>query len=314
MFHLLNTVVGLQNIPCVLNLVVSRYCQCGVMSHRIHRHRYTVHSLDFMFWDCICRKCRKEKPDHQSSFIPLRSSWFMHCWEFHCIDQIFIVRHWWITGKNIIIFWTFLKSKYANSLFFTCWAFMLLHISFVFALTSGNCELSKLIQEKNKIKKYIKISMFYFECICKHTQAYIHTHTDTYIYMYTYMYIYISIGRGVWKSGPWTIWLVFNVFVKLEWISLDTEMQDNVLIGKGCVSEFFTHSVCVTFLTFGYHLPPAFLFTCNSFLPTQSQYHRQCDRLFETKYCSIFVENIRSSGNFSSSAADRSRGVQPTEF
>lgn len=44
---------------------------------------------------------------------------------------------------------------------------------FVFDLTSGDCHLSKLSQEKNSSKEYILISMFYYECICKHTHIYI---------------------------------------------------------------------------------------------------------------------------------------------
>lgn len=90
MFHLLNTLVRLGNIPCMLNIMVSSYCQFMVMSHRIYTHRYPMHSLDFMFWNCIGKKCRKEKPDHQSRFVFLRSLWSIHCCEFHYINQIFI--------------------------------------------------------------------------------------------------------------------------------------------------------------------------------------------------------------------------------
>lgn len=90
MFHLLNTLVRLGNIPCMLNIMMSSYCQFMVMSHRIYTPRYPMHSLDFMFWNCIGKKCRKEKPDHQSRFVSLRSLWSIHCCEFHYINQIFI--------------------------------------------------------------------------------------------------------------------------------------------------------------------------------------------------------------------------------
>lgn len=49
-------------------------------------------------------------------------------------------------------------------------------------------------------------------------------------------------------------------------------------------------------LTFGYHLPPASLFSSHSCLPTQSL-HKVTGSL-EAKYWSVFAENIRSSGNY----------------
>lgn len=100
--------------------------------------------------------------------------------------------------------------------------------TFVFELTSGYCHLSKLIQEK----KTAKITS---EFPCFILSVYVNTPT--------HLYIHIPLGRGVFKSSPWGIWTIFHVFVKFEWISLDTEMQDNLLFGRGCVNEFFTHPI-----------------------------------------------------------------------
>lgn len=58
-------------------------------------------------------------------------------------------------------------------------------------------------------------------------------------------------------------------------------MQDSVLIGRGCVSEFFTHSTISWHVSYIW-IPSAsnLLFISNGFVPTQSQSHWQSDRLF----------------------------------
>lgn len=93
--------------------------------------------------------------------------------------------------------------------------------------TRGNFHLSKLIQEKKIAKNTLQFPCFILS-VCK-----IHTH----------IYTHIPPARGVCKSIPWAIWTIFHVFVKFEWLFLDTEMQDDLLIGRGCVNVFFTHSI-----------------------------------------------------------------------
>ena len=77
--------------------------------------------------------------------------------------------------------------------------------------------------------------------------------------------------------------------------SLNTEMQDNVLVGGGRGNEFY-HFMPL-FLTYGYPPPPASLFVSKAACP-----HSPCttDRVtgsLETEYCSVLAGNIRSSSN-----------------